>query len=85
MLAGIMLPPRLCSVCEKRLHDASYAMRRHGTLMSTAIHLARTISATDEQRQEFRIRVVLSFNDAQLAWDAYREHLIEHGFLPSPE
>jgi hypothetical protein len=60
-------------------------MRRHETLMSTTILLAQSVSATEEQRQEFRIMLVLSFNDAQSAWDAYREHLIEHGFLPSPE
>jgi len=35
--------------------------------------------------QYFRIQLVLSFNDVQTAWDAYREHLIEHGFLPSAE
>jgi len=79
-----MLLPRLCSVCERRLTDATNAMRRHTTLMSKTIHLARSGSATEEERQESRIQLVLTFNDAESAQHAYREHLIEHGFLPSP-
>lgn len=47
--------------------------------------MVRSGIATEEQRQDFRIEFVLSFNDAQSAWNAYREHLVEHGFLPSPE
>jgi hypothetical protein len=52
--------------------------------MSKTIHLARSGSATEEERQESRIQLVLTFNDAESAQHAYREHLIEHGFLPSP-
>jgi hypothetical protein len=80
-----MLPPRLCPVCEQRLTDTSNAMRRHAAIMSTAIYSARSSSMTEEQRQDFAIQLLASFNDAQSAWDAYHEHLIEHGFLPSPE
>ena len=36
-----------------------------------------------EQWQEFSSNLVATFNDAQSAWDAYRKHLIEQGFLPS--
>jgi hypothetical protein len=60
-------------------------MRRHASQMSKAPYLVQSSSSTEEQRQDFRINLVLSFNEAQSAWDAYREHLIEHGFLPSPE
>ena len=67
------------------LTDASNAMRRHGSLLSRAIHVVRSSSVTEEQRQDYRIELVASFNHAQSAWDAYREHLIEHGLLPSAE
>ena len=36
---------------------------------------------TEEQVQQFRINLIVSFNDAQSAWDAYRAHLEEHGIL----
>ena len=80
-----MLPPHLCSICEQRLTEAANAMRYHASLMSRTIRFSQSGSATEEQMQDFRIQLVLSFNDAQTAWDAYREHLIEHGFLPSAE
>jgi len=53
--------------------------------MSTTIHLNVSDSATEELRQDSRTKLAASFNDAQSAWDAYREHLIEHGILPSPK
>ena len=76
-----MLPPRICNSCEQQLTQASNAMRRHCAQMRRSIQWLRN-GATDEQRQKLRIKLVSSFNDAQSAWDAYREHLIEHGFLP---
>jgi hypothetical protein len=80
-----MLLPRLCSACDQQLTIASNAMRRHASQMSKALHLVQSASAAEVQRQDFRINLVVSFNEAQSAWDAYREHLIDHGFLPSPE
>jgi len=59
-------------------------MRRHTADMSSAVHLTRNGGVTEEQRQAFKTRLVASFNDAQSAWDAYREHLIEHELLPAP-
>jgi len=82
MLAD-MPPTRICPRCQLRLHDASMAMRRHYTLMETGIRLSRT-DHTEEERQEFRARLEATFNDGQTAWDAYREHLTEHGILPPP-
>ena len=38
---------------------------------------------SEEQRQDFKARLLASLNDAQSAWDAYREHLREHGLLPA--
>jgi hypothetical protein len=55
-------------------------MRRHATLMHQAIRLAQT-GPTEEQRQEFKINLLATFNEAQSAWNTYREHLIEHGVL----
>jgi len=57
-------------------------MRRHASEMNTAINLERS-GATEEQKEDFRTSLLLSFNDAQSAWDSYREHLIQHGLLPS--
>ena len=83
---GIMLcnmrPTRICHNCEQRLLNASDAMRRHASLMSKAMRWSRT-EHTDELRREFEANLVTTFNDAQAAWDAYREHVVEHGLLPS--
>jgi hypothetical protein len=58
-------------------------MRRHATVLSNAIDLARSDAPTaEEQRENFKSALVASFNDAQSAWDAYRDHLKEHGLLP---
>jgi len=57
-------------------------MRRHATDMSKAIQLVRNGGGSEEQRQELTARLLASFDDAQSAWDTYREHLIEHGLLP---
>jgi len=72
----------ICKGCEERLTEASNAMRRHASEMNSAINLAR-IGATEEQATDFRARLVASFNDAQSAWDTYREHLNQHGLLSS--
>ncbi len=76
-----MLPTIICHTCSELLTDASTALRRHASLMHTSIQLAKT-GLTDEQRKDFEDRLVTSFNDAQSAWDAYREHLVKHGLLP---
>ncbi len=56
-------------------------MRRHASLMDRAIYMA-TGGSTEEQRQDVGANLVATFNEAQSAWDAYREHLREHGILP---
>jgi len=60
-------------------------MRRHTADMAKAVDWARSDNPTEEQRQEFKTRLMASLNDAQSAWDVYREHLIEHGLLPAPK
>jgi hypothetical protein len=49
--------------------------------MKRAIELTRSGGLTEEAKEDFRARLVASFNDAQSAWDTYRGHLIEHGIL----
>ena len=54
---------------------------RHASNMERAIDIARRGEPTEQQRQEFTVTLVETFNEAQSAWDAYRDHLIEHGLL----
>jgi hypothetical protein len=72
--------PRICYGCNERLSQASNAIRHHAALMDDAICLVQS-GPTEEQLKEFRQRLVVSFNDAQEAWDDYREHLDGHGLL----
>ena len=80
MLPG-MLPKRLCSQCKHLLTETAHAMRRHAKVMETALKLRDTGEPTEEQRRDFPARLVATFEEAQSAWNAYREHLFEHGFL----
>ena len=74
----------ICPQCEIRLGQASDAMRHHAALMHTAIELVKSREPTEEEQQNFGTRLVASFWDAQSAWDAYRDHMKEHGYLSSP-
>jgi len=51
--------------------------------MSKNNALVQSDSLTEEQWQQFRSDLDATFGDAQSAWDAYRDHLMEHGWLPS--
>ncbi len=79
-----MLPLRICKHCEELLMVVQDTMRHHAAYMTKAITLARNLNAqqAEEYRHEFTAELVASFNEAQSAWDAYCEHLIEHGLLP---
>jgi hypothetical protein len=55
-------------------------MRRHAADMYRAI--SRKADMTEEQVDDYRNRLITSFNDAQSTWDVYRSHLTEHGILP---
>jgi hypothetical protein len=50
--------------------------------MARAIALSQA-EQTEEQRREFTANLVGTFNDAQAAWDVYRQHLVEHGIIPN--
>ena len=56
-------------------------MLRHGADMQTAIEQRQSGKPTDEERQEHVAILWASFNTAQSAWDAYREHLTKHGLI----
>jgi hypothetical protein len=72
---------RICPDCERLLTTASDAMRRHAEDMHVAISSVQT-GLTEDQVDEYKIKLIASFNDAQSAWGAYRAHLREHGILP---
>ena len=73
---------RVCPGCNHRMTDAANAMRRHGSQMDAAIQSAQT-DLTEEMRQEIGARLVSSLKEAQEAWDAYRNHLAQHGIIPA--
>jgi len=55
-------------------------MRRHAADMHRAI--SHKADMTEEQVDDYRNRLITSFNDAQSKWDVYHSHLKEHGILP---
>jgi hypothetical protein len=55
-------------------------MRRHAADMYKAI--SRKAEMTEEQVDDYRNRLITSFNDGQSTWDVYRSHLTEHGIVP---
>ena len=75
---------RICPECEQQMTAVANAMRRHGSQMYAAIELAKT-DLTEEERQEAGVRLQESFKEAHSAWNAYREHLIKHGILPTSD
>ena len=74
--------PNVCLACDTRLNEAANAMRHHWSEMNAAIYEVQSGRLTEEEWQELKPSLWASFNEAQSAWDAYREHLIEHGILP---
>jgi len=56
-------------------------MQRHLNDMRTALGLARSENLTDEQRRLFTTSLLETLAEAKFAWDAYCEHLAEHGLL----
>jgi len=84
-MISAMLANRFCLVCDERLAEVSKAMRRHESIMAQGALWLRMDEVTEERRQDFRARIIASFTEAQMAWDAYRDHLKEHGLLPFSE
>jgi hypothetical protein len=75
---------QVCNACEQRLSAAAHAMRRHATQVLQAIEIGRKNPA-DDVRQQQRALIYASFKETQAAWNAYRDHLVEHGLLTSDE
>lgn len=82
MLTRVATTTIACPGCERRLTAAANAMRHHASDMTRALTQARS-DLSEEQRKEWTAQLYASLIEAQAAWDAYREHLIEHGLLPS--
>lgn len=76
-----MPPIRICPGCEESLATASNAIRRHAEDMRAAISSVPA-QLTEEQIDQYKIKLIESFNEAQSAWDAYRAHLRQHGIFP---
>ena len=75
-----MIHTILCHSCDDRLTDVSNAVRHHGSVVHTAMEVAQG-DITEEEWKGFKDNLAASFLEAHAAWDAYREHLIEHGLL----
>ena len=77
----------VCNGCDERLAATAAAMRSHASVMHAAIEEAKAETLTDERRKDYTDALISSFNVAQTAWDAYREHLSGHpalrGLLPA--
>ena len=72
---------RICPKCEQRLKDAGIAIRYLETGIHRGLELNEQGYLTEECRRELAPELVSSFNKAQEAWDAFREHLIGHRLL----
>ena len=76
-----MIPTKICAECQALLEGVVVALRQHETQMTTGISLSMKGYLTEELRKEFAPVLVESFNVVQVAWDVYREHLIQHGLI----
>src|SRR5262245_22549371 len=76
-----MIKITICADCTEKMTQVMHAIRYHNSDMHKAIELNRDGHPTEELRRELAPRLVASFNEAQAAWDAYRDHLIGHGLL----
>jgi len=74
---------RICPKCELLTDKATAAMRHHASDLCTNLPLMEE-NPSEEARLGLRAKATASFAEAQAAWDAYRDHLIEHGFVPPP-
>ena len=76
-----MIDTRICAECGLLMTNALDAMRSHETDMVNCLQLNVEARLTEELRRIFAPKVVASFNAARLAWEAYCQHLDEHGLL----
>ena len=75
-----MIKMVVCKGCEERLNNASYALRRHSAALTTAMNTAQANSISEEDFENYRSEMRTTFQEAQAAWDAYCQHMVEHGF-----
>lgn len=56
-------------------------MRRHADDMQRSLSTVPS-ELTEDQIDQYKVKLIASFNEAQSAWEAYRAHLREHGIMP---
>ena len=76
-----MIATRICPECAQLLTEAMEAIRSHEADILRGLKLNREGYLTEESRQVLAPAAVASFNAAQTAWDAYRQHLDGHGSI----
>jgi hypothetical protein len=72
---------KVCPECERLLVEATDAIRHHQTDMTEVRQSVLDGDLTGVTKQVLSIDLPASFDTAQAAWDAYREHLTVHGIL----
>lgn len=72
---------RICAQCGEILKDATTAIRIHERVINESIAGNVGGILTEEGRLALASDAVTTFNNAQAVWDAYRQHLDEHGLL----
>jgi len=76
-----MIHTRICAQCGKRASEAATAMRYHEADLTNGLSLNIDGYLTEEGRRQLAPAVIKSFINAKTAWDAYCQHLDEHGLL----
>jgi hypothetical protein len=76
-----MLKTKICGECKDRLEDAFSSIHLHRKALESAIDDNLSGKMTEEDRQYLAPELAQSFDEAQAAWDAYRDHLVGHGLL----
>ena len=59
-------------------------MRRHAADLSRALDMLKADKLTDERLDDLTTMLFASFNQAEAAWNVYRDHLIGHGVAIPP-
>jgi len=76
-----MIKTRICAECEQQLNIVVTALRQHQADIHTGLKLNVEGRLTEESRHMLAPEAVESFNATRVSWDAYCQHLDEHGLL----
>ena len=83
--ASVNWEEHFCLRCDERLAEACNALRRTRALWGKGLSYPERMKGLRKCESIFRGRLIASFKEAQTAWDAYPDHLNEHGLLPTSE